>query len=124
MTQTWRVASGDTPRSCMPSQGTIAVAEDDTMSRKMLEAGLSRAGYTVRSARDGLEVLKLVEAEPLDLVILDVLMPELDGYATLRHLRQRFSPAQLPVIMLTGLNKAESVIEALRLGANDYAVKP
>jgi DNA-binding response OmpR family regulator len=108
----------------MASPGTIAIAEDVESSRLILQAGLTRAGYTVLPARDGVEVLKLVEAGDIDLVILDVVMPELDGYATLKRLRLRFSPAQLPVIMLTGLNKAESVIEALRLGANDYAVKP
>lgn len=108
----------------MQQLGTILLADDAETSRRILERSLSQAGYTVLAARNGVEVLEIVAQQPIDLVLLDVIMPELDGYATLRRLRLHHSLTQLPIIMLTALSKGDSVIEALRLGANDYAVKP
>jgi signal transduction histidine kinase len=85
---------------------------------------LQRAGYQVVTAAGGREALAAVEGRSFDLVLLDVMMPEVSGLDVLAELRRRFSVAELPVIMATARNESTDVVEALRLGANDYVTKP
>lgn len=85
---------------------------------------MSKLGYDVEVAPSGARALQLVNTEEYDLVLLDVVMPGLDGFGTLRQIRTKYKQAELPVIMLTARGAADDVIQALRLGANDYAVKP
>lgn len=103
---------------------TLLVVDDAETNRVLLQRRLTEHHYEVVTAGNGAEVLDLIAKRPLDLVVLDVMMPDMDGFEVLGRLRQRFSATQLPVIMLTGLHDSESVIRAFRLGANDYAVKP
>lgn len=101
--------------------GTILVIDDSATERAAVEKRLSAAGYTVVTAVDGREGMRrLYETHP-DLVLLDIVMPELDGWKTLELIRQ---VSEVPVIMVTGLDTELERIRGLRAGADDYVGKP
>lgn len=99
----------------------ILVAEDETDIRNLIAMNLEQEGYRVYPARDGLEALDLAEGNPVDLAILDVMMPKLDGFNLLRKIRDRY---QFPVILLTARADEMDKVLGLGLGADDYLVKP
>ena len=103
---------------------TILVVDDDEENRELLARRLSREGHRVRMARDGLEALALLESEPVDLVLLDVMMPGLDGPAVLARLKQDPERRHIPVLMISALNETASVVRSIELGAEDYLPKP
>src|SRR3954452_3436466 len=94
------------------------------MNRDMLSRRLQREGYTVLTAEDGYKALEMMKSQKFDLILLDVMMPGLNGYEMLPIIRQQFSLAELPVIMATAKDRSEDVVEGLKLGANDYVTKP
>ena len=100
----------------------ILIAEDDKGTRRLMEDTLSDAGYEPISAADGQEALELLTRKHVDLLILDVMMPRLDGFALLAALRR--SGSQLPVLMLTAKEALADKKQGLRLGADDYMTKP
>lgn len=102
----------------------ILVVDDEPLNRDMLKRRLERQGYAVTCAASGLEALDIVGLGGIDLVLLDLQMPELNGHDVLRVIRDAHSAAQLPVIMVTSNSESEFMIEALELGANDYITKP
>jgi len=102
--------------------GIILVVDDSASHRTVISTEIQKLGYAVKNAESGAVALQIINNQEVDLVLLDVNMPGLDGFATLRQLRT--IRKELPVIMLTARDDAEDVIQALRLGANDYAVKP
>jgi sigma-B regulation protein RsbU (phosphoserine phosphatase) len=104
--------------------GTLLVVDDDEANRDMLSRRLKQKGYSVAVAEDGTRAIELVRERPFDLVLLDVLMPGLSGLEVLSELRQAYPATELPVIMATALTESGDVVEALRLGANDYVSKP
>jgi two-component system KDP operon response regulator KdpE len=99
----------------------ILVVEDDPTVVEILSGALQHAGYAVTVARDGEQALACLREEPFSLVILDVFMPRMDGWETLRRIRE-FSI--IPVIMLTGLDDDLAQVRGLEAGADDYVVKP
>jgi signal transduction histidine kinase/BarA-like signal transduction histidine kinase len=103
---------------------SLLVVEDHPTNRELLVRRLRTAGYAVSEAADGQEALDLVELHTFDLILLDVMMPRLDGNEVLRRLRQRWSAAELPVIMVSARGAHQEVVQALADGANDYIVKP
>ena len=106
--------------------GRILVVDDTPANRDMLSRRLERHGFAVESAEDGETALRLMSRAdpPFDLVLLDVMMPGLNGLDVLKALRGRWDPTQLPVIMATAKDASHDVVEALELGANDYVTKP
>ncbi|WP_129627113.1 response regulator transcription factor [Candidatus Oscillochloris fontis] len=102
-------------------QRTILVVDDDNGLRELIRINLEHEGYTVVQAANGLQCLDLVRDQRPDLVILDVMMPEMDGVEACTKLRE-FS--LLPVLMLTAKVQSEDVIEGLDCGADDYLLKP
>jgi len=106
--------------------GTVAllVVDDNELNRDMLSRRLGSRGFKVQVAEDGARALAMIEQQPFDLVLLDVMMPGLTGIDVLKKLRERFSESELPVVMATARDATEDVVEALRLGANDYVTKP
>jgi phosphoserine phosphatase RsbU/P len=106
------------------SPGTLLIVDDDQANRDMLSLRLERKGFVVVVAEDGSRAIELVRARPFDLVLLDVLMPGLNGLEVLRELRRGFPATELPVIMATALAETGDIVEALRLGASDYVSKP
>jgi len=103
---------------------TLLVVDDNDLNREVLSRFFDMHGYAVLGAEDGRQALEIVDSHPVDLVLLDVMMPEVSGLDVLRALRERRSRAELPVIMVTAKDQTEDVVEALTLGANDYIVKP
>ncbi len=100
----------------------ILVVDDDSRIRDVLRRGLTDEGFAVDTAGSGEEALRLVWEGPPDLVILDILMPGLDGFEVLRRLRA--ADPQLPVLMLTARNGPTDQVRGLNEGADDYVVKP
>ncbi len=104
--------------------GSVLVVDDDAMNRVMLSRLLTREGYAVTEANDGAAALELVDKHAFDLVLLDVMMPGIDGLQVLETLRKTRSVAELPIIMATAEDSSRDVVRALKLGANDYVTKP
>jgi serine/threonine protein kinase len=102
----------------------ILVVDDNDLNRDMLSRRLERRGFHVERARDGYEALSLVERGPVDLVLLDIMMPGISGMDVLRKLRESHPPTDLPVIMATAKDQSEDMVQAFELGANDYVTKP
>lgn len=100
---------------------TILVADDDINIRQFLKIRLSYLGYNVIVATNGQEVLSILEKEKLDLIILDIILPQIDGYKVCRILR-KFS--RVPIILLTALANTLDRIRGLDLGADEYLTKP
>lgn len=101
----------------------ILVVDDIPENVRLLEAVLVPHGYEVVTARDGTSALALVESEQPDLVLLDVFMPELDGYSVCTRLRENEETAVLPVIMVTS-SVGEEKVRAIEAGADDFIPKP
>ncbi|MBI5548302.1 MAG: response regulator, partial [Deltaproteobacteria bacterium] len=104
--------------------GRVLVVDDNEMNRDMLQRRLQGRGFAVQVAEDGGKALELLSKGELDLVVLDVMMPGISGLDVLVALRKTRSPSDLPVIMATARDTSENIVEALRLGANDYVTKP
>jgi len=104
-----------------PALETILVVDDEASIRRILETRLSMIGYQVITACDGEEALELSRQRSPDLVVLDVMMPRLDGYAVCQELRK---DSDVPIVMLTALGDVADRITGLELGADDYVVKP
>jgi CheY-like chemotaxis protein len=102
----------------------ILVVDDNAMNRQLAVERLGERGFVVAEAADGAEALREIEGRRFDLILLDVMMPGLDGLAVLRRIRELYALAELPVIMATARGDRADVVEALRGGANDYVVKP
>ena len=104
-----------------PAKETILVVDDEASIRRILETRLSMIGYHVVTASDGVEALELFQSTNPDLVVLDVMMPKLDGYGVCQELRKE---SDVPIVMLTALGDVADRITGLELGADDYVVKP
>ncbi len=102
----------------------ILVVDDELVNRDILARRLTSRGYLVETATDGQRGLDLLRGERYDLVLLDIMMPVMDGLTALQKLRLNFSAARLPVIMTTARDGSEDVVAALGAGANDYVTKP
>lgn len=106
----------------MSGDARILLAEDDRGVRESLERALRYEGFEVLTAADGREALKLASAEDPDLLLLDVMMPELDGLEVTRRLRSQGTT--LPILMLTARTEVSDRVAGLDAGADDYLVKP
>ena len=102
----------------------LLVVDDVEDNRTILRRRFTRLGYQVMEASDGEKAIAMASNYPFDVVLLDIMMPGIDGIEVLRHLRERYTEAQLPVIMVTAKAASEDVVEALLIGANDYITKP
>jgi diguanylate cyclase (GGDEF)-like protein/PAS domain S-box-containing protein len=104
--------------------GSLLVVDDNESNRDALSRRLKLKGYTVSVAASGYEALELAATDAYDLVLLDVEMPGLSGLEVLARLRETRSATELPIIMFTARSEGADVVEAFRLGANDYVTKP
>ncbi len=100
---------------------TILVVDDDTVVRMFLHRILEEAGYDVVLASNGQEALEKVSQSDISLILLDIIMPGLDGFEILERIRQY---KYIPVIMLSGIREVNAKIDTLTLGADDYITKP
>jgi sigma-B regulation protein RsbU (phosphoserine phosphatase) len=101
----------------------VLVVDDNEVNRDMLARRLERHGCVVSCAENGIRALEKIAAEPFDLVLLDVMMPELDGEATLQRIKGN-AARNLPVIMISALDDLERVVRCIEMGAEDYLPKP
>jgi diguanylate cyclase (GGDEF)-like protein/PAS domain S-box-containing protein len=104
--------------------GVLLLVDDEENNRDMLSRRFERSGFRVVQAASGAEALAVLEIEPVELVLLDVMMPGMSGLDVLQCLRAQPSTSQLPVVMATARDRSEDVVEALEAGANDYVTKP
>ncbi|MDO8715468.1 MAG: response regulator [Dehalococcoidales bacterium] len=102
-------------------KATILVVDDEENVRALLQRILDGAGYDTITATNGREALGKLSLTSISLVLLDVRMPELDGFQTLKLIRKQYN---IPVIMVTGVGEVTSVSDALTIGADDYVKKP
>ncbi|HEV2178145.1 MAG TPA: response regulator [Terriglobia bacterium] len=101
----------------------VLLAEDDRFLRKATEAALRRGGFTVLAASDGEEALRMARAEAPDIVLLDMIMPKVQGFEVLREIKKNPGTASIPVIILSNLGQESDSKSALEMGAADYWVK-
>jgi len=104
--------------------GKILIADDNRVNRLLLGRGLEQQGHTVVFAEHGREALDLLRTDDFDLLLLDVLMPELDGYEVLAELKRDTHLREIPVIMTSSLDELDSVVKCVEMGAEDYLNKP
>ncbi len=116
-----RTGGRETPPDMRPQ---LLVVDDVFDNRDILTRRLIRRGFDVAEAAGGIEALEKLAQAPFDLVLLDVMMPDLSGVEVLKHIRETRTPLQLPVIMVTARSGSEEARESLALGANDYVTKP
>lgn len=104
--------------------GRILVVDDNALNRDMLSRRVKRQGHTVSTAEDGVQALEMLRQEQFDVVLLDVMMPNMDGYEVLAQLKADAELRHVRVIMISALTDIDSIVKCLELGADDYLPKP
>ena len=104
--------------------GHILVVDDDRLNRMTLARGLERQGHTVALAENGSQALEMVQEQSFDLMLLDIVMPEMDGYQVLEHIRDNGTVRHIPVIVISSVDEMDSAAKCIRMGAEDYLTKP
>src|SRR2546427_9171719 len=102
----------------------LLIVDDNEMNRDMLARRLARKGYVIGLTDSARELLPRVKQDGIDLVLLDIEMPDVTGLDALQTLRESYSPIELPIIMVTAKNQSDDIVKALDMGANDYLTKP
>ncbi|MGI6655764.1 MAG: putative bifunctional diguanylate cyclase/phosphodiesterase [Desulfobulbus sp.] len=113
-----------TPHDLEDKTSTILIVDDDFSARLPIRFTLENAGYTVLEASSGKEALQLFAQHAPELVLLDIIMPNMDGFATCRHLRRIPGGEHTPIVMVTGMEDAETIVSAFDAGATDFISKP
>jgi len=103
---------------------SLLIVDDNSVNRIMLSRYITKLGYQAVLAENGRQALEKLQSEPFDLVLLDVQMPEMDGYAVLEQLKADTRLRDIPVIMISAVEELESVVRCIELGAQDYLPKP
>ena len=114
----------DATADATAKSGQILVVDDNESNRDMLSRRLIHEGYAVRVAANGQDALQLLKTESVDLMLLDVMMPEMDGYEVLKKLKADNLWHDIPVIMISALDQLEGIVRCIELGAEDYVAKP
>lgn len=104
--------------------GRVLVVDDERLNRMLLRRALEAEGWTVAEAPDGRSALDYLRSEATDVVLLDIVMPVLDGYGTLAAIKANPSFDHVPVIIISGVDELESVVRCIEMGATDYLTKP
>jgi two-component system, sensor histidine kinase and response regulator len=102
----------------------ILIVEDEEFNREIMALRLQSYNYNLRFAVDGQQALDMVKEKKPDVILLDIMLPEIMGLQVLHTLRQQYSMVELPIIMVTAIDEDQRIVRALELGANDYASKP
>jgi len=108
----------------MTEKHSILIIDDDPLIRRIVTRTLDAKGYRVSEARSGAEGLELAFQDPPDLILLDLMMPGMDGFAVCTALRQNPATTNIPILMLTALDQTDSKVRGLKTGADDYITKP
>ncbi len=113
-----------TKQSPSTPASSLLVVDDNSMNRIMLSRYITKLGYQATLVENGRQALEKLQGEPFDLVLLDVEMPEMDGYQVLEQLKANPRLRDIPVIMISAVEELESVVKCIELGAQDYLPKP
>lgn len=106
------------------AQPLVLVVDDNEMNRDLLLRRLGKQGYDVTLANDGRQAMEMVNQRPFDLLLLDIMMPDISGYQVLEYVKSNKQFRHIPVIMISALDEIESVVRCIELGADDYVTKP
>jgi len=123
MTQIQGEATTTNQSSSTPAS-SLLVVDDNSMNRIMLSRYITKLGYRAALTENGRQALEKLQGEPFDLVLLDVEMPEMDGYQVLEYIKADTRLRDIPVIMISAVEELESVVKCIELGAQDYLPKP
>jgi two-component system sensor histidine kinase/response regulator len=118
------LAPVDTPRGLATAPGLLLVVDDDAMNRDVLSRRLERQGHRVRTASSGAIALQLMQENAFEVVLLDIMMPDMDGYEVLGRLKADERLRHVPVIMISAIDEVQSVVRCIEAGAEDYLAKP
>jgi signal transduction histidine kinase len=105
-------------------KGRILVVDDEMLNRTLLSVNLQESGYTVEMAEDGQQALEMLRARPFDAVLLDLIMPRMDGYQVLAEMKQDTALRRVPVIVISSSDEIDSIVRCVEMGATDYLTKP
>jgi two-component system sensor histidine kinase DegS len=105
-------------------KGRILVVDDEELNRILLSASLRESGYTAEAAEDGQQALQMLRAQPFDAVLLDLIMPRMDGYQVLAEMKKDATLRRTPVIVISSTDEMESIVRCIEMGATDYLAKP
>ncbi|MBW1941872.1 MAG: response regulator [Deltaproteobacteria bacterium] len=105
-------------------RGSLLVVDDNEMNRDLLARHIERQGHTVTVAANGRQALEIIKTHSFHLVLLDIMMPEMNGYQVLQHLKENDNWRDIPVIMISALDEMDSVVRCIEMGAEDYLPKP
>jgi CheY-like chemotaxis protein len=111
-------------REMSPIEGRILIVDDDEVNRDVLSRRVRSQGAETEAVASGQEALDALRARPFDAVLLDVMMPDMNGYQVLREMKADTSLRDIPVVMISALNEVESTVRCIQLGAEDYLTKP
>jgi DNA-binding response OmpR family regulator len=103
---------------------TVLIVDDDPLLIALVRHKLQRRGYAVETAPDGGAGLEAARKLKPEIIVLDIMMPVLDGRSVLQHLREDPALAKVPVVMLSARGREEDIVDLLKLGASDYLIKP
>jgi len=105
-------------------RGRVLIVEDEPDQQELLRYNLAREGYDVRTAEDGRQALAMIRDDPPDLIVLDLMLPGVDGLEVCRKVRNEPATSGVPIVMLTAKSEDSDVVTGLELGADDYVTKP
>lgn len=108
----------------MDQAGTILVVDDDMLNRIVLSTNLTEQGFAVETAEDGRQALEMLECHCFDVVLLDLVMPEMDGFQVLERMKHNVTQREIPVIIISALEEMDNIIRCIEMGATDYLPKP
>ncbi len=106
------------------AKGRILVVDDEMVNRILLSTNLQESGYLVETAEDGQQALEMLRAQPFDVVLLDLIMPRMDGYQVLAQMKSDDALRRIPVIVISSTDEMESIVHCIEMGATDYLTKP
>ncbi|MEO6908157.1 MAG: response regulator, partial [Abditibacteriaceae bacterium] len=106
------------------AQAQVLVVDDIEANRKILLYQLEEQGHAVAMAQNGIEALEKMQGQSFDLVLLDIMMPVMDGYAVLERLKSDKELQHIPVVVISALGDMDSVVRCIEMGAEDYVIKP